>query len=271
MKTAREVDVNIAGKIFLIASDDDYLDHVKGDFEPYMVDLFQSLAVGSDAILDIGANIGCTAILFGQISKTVHAFEPSSTTFAFLQRNVQMAGMENITSHNFGLGLEAGEFTLTFAPSNRSGGFVSNKTQASNGHTIEKIEIRETDIAIESLNIQKIDFIKIDVEGFEGQVLRGATRTLDKHKPIVALELNHWCLNALQRTSVPEFLDLLRSIFPILLAVDGSTYMNLHNESESYSVMYLHILHMKYLNIIGAFDESQIVKFRSLYRHIAQI
>ena len=81
------------------------------------------------------------------------------------------------------------------------------------------------------------------------------------------LELNHWCLNAFQRTSIPDFLDLLRSTFPILLAVDGDTYMDLHDEGERYIVMYHHILHMRYPNVVGAFDEDRLDPVRAAYRH----
>jgi hypothetical protein len=166
-----------------------------------------------------------------------------------------------------GLGTEPGEYTLTFAPSNRSGGFVSNQTPAGAGYTVEKIAIRQMDEVLKSLNVSRVDFVKIDVEGFEGQVLRGAAQTLATNRPLVVLELNHWCLNAFQRTSVPDFFDFLRSIFPILLAVDSDSYLDLHDESESYNVMYHHIIHMRFPNILAAFDESRLDRFRSLYKH----
>lgn len=95
----------------------------------------------------------------------------------------------------------------------------------------------------------------------------GAQKTLSSNRPVVVLELNHWCLNAFQRTSIPDFFDLLRSIFPILFAVDGSSYMNLHDESDSYIVMYHHILHMRFPNIVAGFDESRLDQFRSTYEH----
>ncbi len=120
---------------------------------------------------------------------------------------------------------------------------------------------------VNSLNLQQIDFIKIDVEGFEGHVLRGARQTLLSNKPVVVLELNHWCLNAFQRTSIPDFFDFLRSIFPVLLAVDGSSYMDLHNDSDSYIVMYHHIMQMRFLNIVAGFDETRLGQFKSLYKH----
>lgn len=267
MSDVRELTVDIGGTEYIITSDDNYLEHIKNGFEPDMVKLFRTLATGSKTILDIGANIGCTAILFAELSKKVYAFEPSTTTYAFLEKNISNSGVKNVFPQNIGLGAEPGETTLTFAPNNRSGGFVSNQTQASAGHTVEKITIKQLDEVVNTLNLKQIDFIKIDVEGFEGKVLQGATQTLSANKPVVVLELNHWCLNAFQRTSIPDFFDLLRSIFPVLLAVDGSNYMNLHDENDSYIVMYHHIMSMRFPNIVAGFDEKRLDKFRSLYQH----
>jgi FkbM family methyltransferase len=263
----REIVVDIGGKRYSIRSDDSYLDQMKRGFEPDMVKLFETVADHSDAILDIGANIGCTALLFAGLARKVYAFEPSPSTFAFLESNIARSRLKNVIVQNIGLGADSGEYSLTFAPSNRAGGFLSNQTQASAGHVTEKIIVRRLDEAIGYLNPAKIDFIKIDVEGFEGHVLRGATKTLCSSKPVVVLELNHWCLNAFQRTSIPDFFDFLRSVFPILLAVDGSTYMNLHDPSDNYVVMYHHILHMRFPNILAAFDESRLHSFRDSYRH----
>ena len=267
MSTARELNIDIGGTNYQIESDDNYLDHIKNGFEPESVRLFRSLASGSEVILDIGANIGCTAILFGGLAKTVHSFEPSASTFAFLQKNVSRAGLKHVVPHNFGLGAEPGEFTLSFSAANRSGGFVSNQVQASAGHKVETITIRTLDEVAASLKLPRVDFIKIDVEGFEGHVLKGGKQTLAKFRPVVCAELNHWCLNAFQRTSVPDFLDQLRAIFPILVAVDGAGYMNLHDPNDSYIVMYHHILNMRFLNVVGAFDENRLAAFRSAYRH----
>ena len=267
MSAARAVNVDIGGKNYVITSDDNYLAYIENGFEPDMVRLFRSVASGSDVILDVGANIGCTALLFADLARKVYAFEPSSTTFAFLEQNIVSSGLENIEALNVGLGSEPYETTLTFAPSDRSGGFVSDRTQASVGHTVEKIVIRTMDDVLKSLNPTKVDFVKIDVEGFEGHVLRGATRTLADHKPLVVLELNHWCLNAFQRTSIPDFFDFLRSVFPILFAIDGSTYLSLHDESESYSVMHQHIVRMRYCNLVAAFDDTRLDTFKSLFQH----
>lgn len=267
MGSIREASVDIGGRVYTIASDDEYLTYVSGGFEPQMVSLFRTVAGGSDVILDIGANIGCTAILFSGLARQVHAFEPSPTTFSLLERNVGKAGLGNVLLHNMGLGAEESTSTLTFSPSNRSGGFVSDQTRAGEGFTVETIAIRRLDDVVPSLGIESLQFIKIDVEGFEGHVLRGGRETLSRFRPVVVLELNHWCLNALQRTSIPEFFDLLRSTFPILLAVDGQAYLDLHDEGERYIVMYHHILHMRFANIVATFDEDRVADLRASYRH----
>lgn len=267
MYNLRKVEVDIGGRRYQITSDDTYLEHIKGGFEPETVSLLRVLATDSSVILDIGANIGCTALLFGELSKFVYAYEPSKTTFNFLKINIVNAEINNIFLHNIGLGDQAGDFTLTFNPANRSGGFVSNQISASDGHTTENIVVSTLDEEVNKLRLKKIDFIKIDVEGFEGHVLRGATNSLRNFKPKVLLELNHWCLNAFQRTCIPDFFDYLRSIFPILLAVDGDRFLDLHNTHESYVVMYHHILHMKFPNIIGAFHQNDLSVFKKCYQH----
>lgn len=267
MSAEKKIKVKIGDNKYTLVSDDDYLEQLKRGFEPDMVRLFKSLVRADDYVLDIGANIGCTALLFGSLAAQVFAFEPSPSTYRFLQRNIAGSGLLNIKTYNLGLGEQAGETTLTFSPTNRSGGFVSDKIQAMAGYSVEKITIQPLDLFIQSLNLPRVDLIKIDVEGFEGSVLRGARWLLDTYRPIVVLGLNHWCLNAFQRTSIPDFFDFLRSLFPRLLAIDGQSYLDLHDESESYTVMYHHILQMRFRNIVAAFDDRRLNNFLTSYHH----
>jgi FkbM family methyltransferase len=259
---ARFVMTDIGGKACRIASDDNYLDHIKGAFEPHMVALFDTLLKPTDTVLDVGANIGCTAILFGGRAQRVISFEPSPTTFAFLRKNVDAAGLRNVTLENVGLGKSAGRFELTSSVDNRAGGFVSNKMQASKGHRIEAIEIVQGDSYLEAHGIGHVDFIKMDVEGFERDVIEGLRETIAASRPVVTLELNHWCLNVLQRTTVPDFLDFLRGVFPYLYAVDPHDIRNLHDPSEAYHVMFRHVAGgFQYQNLVGAFEAGQLERF----------
>jgi FkbM family methyltransferase len=252
------VTTRVGAKNYRITSNDKYFDHIKGEFEPAMVTLFASLLRDGDCVLDVGANIGCTSLLFSQVARQVFSFEPSPTTFGLLQKNLAVAQAHNVVAANLGLGNSEGGFELTFAPDNRSGGFVSNLTTASSGHQVESIRIVAGDAYLRGAHIEHVDFIKIDVEGFERNVIEGLSEALERCKPVVVLELNHWCVNAFQRTLVPDFFDFLRAVFPFLYAVDGADVRNLHDPNDAYHVMYQHIAHnFRYPHLVGAFDESR--------------
>jgi FkbM family methyltransferase len=246
--------IKIIDKEFILFSDDDYLLEVGSEFEPKMTELFQLLINSSDNVLDIGANIGCTTLLFSQIASKVDAFEPCATTFAFLEKNIKLSGRKNISLHNVGLGKFDEKLTLTYAKDYRAGGFISNKTQANADHLIEDVQIKIGDSFVK----EKINFIKVDVEGFEIDVIEGLQDTLQLNRPVVVLELNHWCLNALQRTSVPDFFDFLLKTFPIVLAIDGRHYSDLKDASNRYNVMHHHILNFRYPNIVCAYCINQV-------------
>jgi len=267
MQPPREVTVEIGAQKYVLASDDDYLDQLGPVFEPEIVRLFRTLVNPTDVVLDVGANIGCTGLLLSQLARQVYVFEPGLSTFRFLKQNIERSGAGNIVPLNFALGAEASTSSLTYSPSNRAGGFVSDQTSASSGHRMEDIAIQALDTVMPGSAIPSVDFIKIDVEGFEPHVLRGASQTLETFKPTVVLELNHWCLNAFQRTSVPDFFDQLLDTFPIVLGVHGQGYLDVRDEGERYSVMYHHICRGKFLNLVAAFDEAKLSRFKTLYRH----
>jgi len=260
--------VDVGGRSFVVTSDDQYLDSVGAVFERDTVRLIAAVARGSGTALDVGANIGLTTLLLSSLAKQVHAFEPSPTTFAFLESNLERAGVLNVCLHNLGLGATARATTLTYAPSNRAGAFMSEALKASAGHATESVRVRTCDEIVESVQMTHVDFIKIDVEGFEAEVLRGAVRTLAKFRPTCVLELNHWCLNAFQRTSVPDFVDYLRNQFPILLAIDGSGYLDLYDQDDLYTVMYQHINHGRFSTLVGAFDEERLTGFMALFKSL---
>ena len=263
----RSAEVVIGNRRFVIESDDEYLSQLGDRFEPQTVRLMSTLFASGSVVLDVGANIGCTVLLFAQRARRVIAFEPSPSTFGLLTRNVKRAALENVELHNHALGSREEPSQLTFAVNNRAGGFVSAGTATSSGHVTEPISIVRLDDVARSLALDRLDFVKIDVEGFEQSVLEGGRDTIGRFEPVVALELNHWCLNALHRVCVPDFLDDLCARFPLLFAVDGDRYLNVHAPDERYIVMYHHINHFRYVNLVGAFRDDQLATFLGKYRH----
>jgi len=247
--------IRIGGTTHGFESDDNYLAHVGEDFEPDMVALFKTLVKPDMVVADVGANIGMTAVLFSELAREVYAFEPAPSTYAFLKSNVEHAGCTNVRTVNIGLGDRPEDLTLTFAVTNRSGGFVSGFIQPTAGHITENIRVETLDTFF-SGDLPRPDFIKIDVEGFEPRVIRGGLATLQAQRPTVVLELNHFCLNVLQRVALPDFFDLLRATFPVLIAVDAGNrnLANLHDADAAYSVMHAHVTAFRFPNIVCGFD-----------------
>jgi len=257
--------IKIGENLYEITSDDNEISSMNNEYDKNMCNAFLSLIDESHTIIDVGANVGLLSILFGQHAKNVISFEPSPSTYKYLAQNVEASGLTNILPHNFGLGRQDENLTLTFSPVGRGGAFVSNLTQVdTEAYIVENIQIRNGDSI---LGNQVVDCIKIDVEGFELNVLNGLSETVRKNKPIVVAELNHWCLNALQRTTVPEYFDKLRDIFPILYAFDGTSgrYLDIHDKNQRFSAMYEHIVQSRFHDVIGAFHPNQIERFAAQY------
>ncbi|MDR0577219.1 MAG: hypothetical protein LBI87_06710 [Candidatus Accumulibacter sp.] len=69
------------------------------------------------------------------------------------------------------------------------------------------------------------------------------------------MEMNHFCLDVLQRITVPDFLDYMRSVFPYLYAMDAdnSHMADLHIPDQAYMVMHEHVVHNRFPNLVGGF------------------
>lgn len=134
-------------------------------------------------ILDIGANIGNHSLYWSKKRniRKIYCFEPIVDTFAILQKNIQLNALEkSVQPINIGLSDEKTMAKIqTFRYSN-IGGTSINKDMSGNLQLdrLDNIEIKE----------QKIDFVKIDVEGHEISVLKGAENTIKKYRPIIFIE-----------------------------------------------------------------------------------
>jgi FkbM family methyltransferase len=254
---AERKQVRIGLKDYDVAFDDAYGQNLGRVFEPGLTTILSALQPRGTVALDVGANIGLTSLLLSQQASRVHAFEVVPSTFNILRENIAHAELlETVELHPFGLGDAAADVPMRFAPLYRSGAFVDTAGVASADLAREVGRIETLD----SVPIAgRIGIIKLDVEGYEALVLAGGRERLAKDCPIVVLELNHWCLNAFRRTSVPDFLDELRTIFPVLLAVDEDDFdiKDLHSADQNYSVLHEHIVRFRYKTIVAAFDHQQ--------------
>lgn len=136
----------------------------------------------SGLALDVGANIGNHALYFADIFRAVHAFEPNPDTHYLLAFNAR--ARTNVHVHNIGLADRGGPAVLHVNPDNMGAASVRH-TSAGRSVDVPIALQRLDDFAIGG---EDFCFMKMDVEGFEANVLRGGSATIATHQPLIVLE-----------------------------------------------------------------------------------
>jgi len=152
---------------------------------------FSNLFIKKGAfVLDVGAFIGTHTLAFSNMvrpSGKVFSFEPRKEIYAVLTENVS-ENCENVIAKNIGLGSEESKVDLQYLDTGDAinfGGLDLDDKTVNNALTYQ-VKI----LTIDSLDLEKIDFIKIDVEGMEYEVLAGAIKSISKLKPVIFCECN---------------------------------------------------------------------------------
>lgn len=170
-----------------------------------------ALAKESDVVFDIGANMGDVTLnmakIVGETGK-VFAFEPYHETFEKLRRNYELNTFDNIELIESALAEKKGMVQMVRMDEHNSG---MNRVASGNSDSSSAfIKTTSLDEFVETNRIEKISLIKIDVEGFEMNVLRGARRTLQQLRPSLFIEIDDNNLRGQGASSV-ELLDFLKT------------------------------------------------------------
>jgi FkbM family methyltransferase len=153
-------------------------------------------------IFDCGANIGMATIFFKWLypDAVIHAFEPQTKTFEFLQQNVITNNLSNVFCHNLALSDENGSITFYESDSqNLMGSILEDRV------TGTKIEVQTKRLS--DFITQKVDLLKIDVEGAENLIVKDLTENLFLNKEKIGqiiMEYHHKIPK--QKSSMSTFL-----------------------------------------------------------------
>ena len=167
----------------------DWIQNIQlSNFSFYELEILQDLSnylSNESIIIDVGANVGNHTVYWGKISnvRKIYSFEPIRTTFQILKRNIEINNLSNkVKAYNIGLSNKISKAIITnYFPKNLG---KTSLNEAESGN----IELNKLDNFDEIMNERKIDFIKIDVEHFEKNVLLGGQKFFNKYKPIVFIE-----------------------------------------------------------------------------------
>lgn len=165
-------------------------------YEPTTTDLFASLH-RDGSILDVGANIGLIALPLARRTRDARlfAFEPVPSNFVALTRHIEWNRLDHrITPFPFALGDRDGMTEIAVEVPGQSG--TANILPAYPDANHFEIELRTIDSLISDGTVPgRIDLVKLDTDGYDLHVLRGATKMLREHRPIIYAELNDHCLH----------------------------------------------------------------------------
>lgn len=191
-----------------------------GIYEKNQLDFIRSVCQKNSlgrSFLDIGANIGNHTIALADNFDSVIAIEASELTSRILHLNIRLNRIENVVVHN----VAAGEHSSTaYMGLSQEDNLGSNKLTKDVNDTIasEVVDVVSLDTLLPDLN--DLDLVKIDVEGFEVNALRGMKVLLMKNSPVIAFESNS--------------LDECRAIMDTLISFGYDHFYYMHKGFEQY-------------------------------------
>ena len=168
-----------------------------GEYQKKQRDTILEFVNKNGNAIDIGAHVGFWLRDMCKQFKHVYAFEPIEEVRQCLAKNV---GAENYSTYSVGLGAKNDVIKVNYNPTETGNTYASKDGN-------QTITIRKLD----DMNLPKIDYIKVDTEGFEIEVLKGGEKMIEKYKPFVHVEVKGKVLvkQGLSSDDVDEYLKSL--------------------------------------------------------------
>lgn len=157
---------------------------IYGEFSEQEVELLAPFIKPDALVLDIGANIGTHTLAFARMAPQgiVFAFEPQRLVYQTLCANVALNGLGNVMAYQQGIGATPGQIRVPTLDLGSDGNFGAFSIL---GHAEgEPVSV----VTIDTLNLPRVDLMKIDVEGMELEALQGARATITKYQPLLYVE-----------------------------------------------------------------------------------
>ena len=170
---------DIAGNKIDLSSSENYKNHAFAEhscvvhiLKQFNTDFYWFLKENEDLnMIDLGANIGLFSMFAAPICEKVFSVEPTPSHFALMQELVDLAGIKNIEMLNLAVGTEDGEAEFNIHERNSTmNSFISHRTDPHSGKTV-KVKTKTLNSIIDSLDIDRVGFVKMDIEGFENEII----------------------------------------------------------------------------------------------------
>lgn len=163
-----------------------YLNYAKNEIT-HEEDLFKKYVNKNKNILDVGGCIGVMSLILSQLtSKKVYVYEPNPEAFYFLMQNIKQNNVKNVVPYNLGIGNKLKKTKILHSADDNIGQTLLCLEE--NDLKNNKIGVEVDLIKLDDIKIKNIGFIKIDVEGYELEVLKSGKKLLTNNEMVVAVE-----------------------------------------------------------------------------------
>ncbi|QLH04009.1 hypothetical protein C5F49_00730 [Nitrosopumilus oxyclinae] len=182
--------------------------------EPINTQIISRILKKGMTCLDIGGNIGYYVLLerklVGDEGKII-VFEPLPRNYQYLEKNIRLQNVKNISAYNFACGDKEGKATFFINKKSNGCKVIAEGVSPPDPSlgTLTEVPIKILDPFIEELKLEQVDFIRMDSEGYELHILKGLRRTLQKFKPIISIELHRRQLGI---DGTREFFELMKDL-----------------------------------------------------------
>ena len=208
-----------------------------GSAETVETRFWSQFQLSGKVVYDVGAFEGILACFFARQAKHVVCFEPNPPTHERLRENLRLNGFDNVTLCKIGLGSRPDSFTLVWDPL-MPGGASAEKNAQDQMRRQNTGRLREETIRVSTLDAECAasrfpppDFIKIDVEGLELEVLKGGMETLQRYRPELFLEMHGETMNE-KRRKVAGIVDfLLEAGYRRILHIESGSNVDQSNSA----------------------------------------
>jgi FkbM family methyltransferase len=198
----------------------------RGDYEPHLTRLWSRIVPPGGVAIDAGANIGAHTLSLARMVGArgrVLAFEPNPIVRSALIHNLALNGLEHVTVYDCALGSRAGRSQLRVPSAGTeewSNMGLASLVALETPHDLIDVEIRTLDEVVDALRVDRIDVVKIDVQGYEMETLRGMRSCLARFRPVVVFEYDAWAWSQ-ANVQPAEVFDYLRAAGYALFRIDG--------------------------------------------------
>lgn len=212
--------------------------YLLGSYEPGTLRAYSPIIRPGDTVFDIGANIGAHTLHFARIvgkAGRVFAFEPTDYAAAKLRANLAL-NSDLAPRVTFQQSFLVAERSAPLPASVASRWPVANQHDDLDVNHLGKPEALSNATAItadefcEEKGLQRLDFVKLDVDGYEHTVLRGFRRSLERFRPIILMELAPFVYNDRPAKDFPEFISFISDLGYVLTQASSGRQISLDPE-----------------------------------------